>query len=360
MKNRGIIKRLVMGKPREKDFTEADLPATRFKQFAHVMRTRFGIIFRINLLAALFFVPFAVWDLLCSGYVAGITAELTAAEHLSQLLHLTLLQYGTEIPLIMLGCAGLAGVMYVERRICWGQSVKILADYGKGLKQSWLQFVLLGMLTGIVSVFGHYIFYFALLAMQGGNALLWSFALAATVLFAVLWAIAMMFAFCQSSLYNVSLGRLLVNSFIFAFKRLFSALLILIASLAPILVFMFMPWAFVKIIGYCLAAVFSLGFAATVQTVYCHGVFDKYINEKQYPDYVRMGLRGSKADSDDDDEADDETADGDTADDEIEQADGATPGQAEALTDIADTAPTDAENATTTADTTETGEGGEA
>ena len=293
-KRKGIIERLVMGKPREKDLTEADLPSTRTKQFRFVFKTRFGIIFRANLLAALFCVPYIMWELLSGAYITNFVKGMEAAEHVSYLLYLTLLQYGTEIPLLMLSFVGLAGAYYVVRRICWGQSVKIVADFGRGIKQSWLQFMLLGLLTGIVSLLINYAVNLALLTMGGNNALVWGLGLTAILLFAVLYSIIVMFAMCQSTLYNLSFARLLYNSTVLTFKRLFRSLLICLASLAPILVLVLMPWVFVKIVGYSLVVVFSIGFAVTLQTVYCHGVFDTFINAKDYPDFVGMGLAGAK------------------------------------------------------------------
>lgn len=293
-KKRGIIERLVMGKPKDSDFTERDLPSTRFKQFKFVFKTRFGIIFRANLLSALFFLPFMVFDVIVGSYAADFVKGMTAEQHFSHLINLTLLQYASEIPLIIFGFAGLAGLFYVLRRICWGQSVKIIADFGKGLKQSWLQFALLGLVTGIINLLAHYIINFAILTISGGNVILWSLAIALTAVFVIIWCVALMFAFCQSSLYKLSFFRLILNSYIFTFKRLFRSLLFCFCSLAPILIFAFMPWAFMKIIGCCVAIVFSFGFAATVQTVYCHGVFDVFINSKDYPDFVGMGLAGAK------------------------------------------------------------------
>ncbi len=290
MKKLGIIKRLVIGKTREKDLTEDDLPATRPKQFKFVLRTRLGVILRLSILASLFFVPFAVWDILSSGYVASTVADMKAAEYLSRLIQLVLLRYGTEIPLIMIACIGLAGLLYCVRRICWGQSIRIFADFGKGIKQSWGQFVLLGLLSGIVNVLTNYIFRFCLLTMDSGNSLGLSVAMALAVLFGIVWIIAMMFALCQCSLYELRFGRLMINSFILTFKRLFRSFLFCMLSLAPILVFTLMPWAFIKIIGYAFAALFALGFAATLQTVYCHGVFDEFINKKSYPEFVRIGM----------------------------------------------------------------------
>lgn len=294
MKKKGIIERLVMGKKRDKDLTESDLPSTRFKQFKFVFRTRFGIIFRLNLLSALFFIPYMVWDILASGYVADFVAGMTAEERFSNLIYLTLLQYGTEIPLLMLGFAGLAGIYFAVRRVCWGQSVKIVADFNKGLKQSFVQFMLLGLVTGVINAFVNYILQFVLITIDDSNSLLWALAFTVVALLVIIWAIVLMFALAQSSLYKLSFGKLLLNSFMLTFKRLFRSLGICLVSLLPILVFAFMPWAIAKIIGCCLVIVFSVGFAVTVQTVYCHGVFDKFINEKSYPDFVGMGLAGAK------------------------------------------------------------------
>ncbi len=312
MKNRGIIKRLIMGKPREKDFTEDDLPATRRKQFGFLMRTRFGVMFRFNLLSALFFVPLAVWELLVSGYVSNYLADMTVAEQLSKALYLSLLRYGTEIPLFMLGFVGLTGAFYIARRISWGQSVKLLKDFGTGIKQSYKQFLLIGLVTGIVNLIANYIIDYSVLSLTVGNSLLWTFVLVLAALFMLIFAVAVMFALCCSSLYNITFGRLFLGAFTMTFKTLFSSVGVCLLSLLPLLVFMFMPWAFVRIIGYCVAAVFSIGFAVTMQTVYSFGVFDRFINEKQYPDFVRMGLRGSGSDETDEDAE----ADGDEIGDE--------------------------------------------
>ena len=293
-KKRGIIERLIIGKPKDNDFTERDLPSTRWKQFKFVLKTRFGIIFRANLLSALFFLPFMVFEIVVGSYVADFVKDMTVQQRFSHLINLTLLQYASEIPLIIFGFAGLAGLFYLLRRVCWGQSVKILADFGKGLKQSWLQFALLGLVTAVINLSAHYIINFAILTLSGGNAVLWSLAIALTAVFVVIWCVALMFALCQSSLYRLSFFRLVLNSYILTFKRLFRSLLFCACSLAPLLIFAFMPWAFMKIIGCCVVVVFSFGFSATVQTVYCHGVFDVFINSEDYPDFVGMGLASAE------------------------------------------------------------------
>lgn len=298
MKKSGIIKKLVIGTPREKDFTIDDLPETRIKLFKFVLRTRLGVIMRLSLLASLFVVPLAAWDVFCVGYISTMTFGMTAIEQLSRLLPLSLLRYGTEVPLIAIGCVGLAGLLYCVRRICWGQSIKIFADFGKGIKQSWTQFVALGVLTGVVNATINYIMRFCLIAMNNDNSLALSVALAFAAVFGIMWFIAMMFAFCQSSLYETTFFRLLLNSVVLTYKRLFSSFSFCVLSVLPIAVFAVMPLVYVRIIGFAIFALFFFGFATTVQTVYCHGVFDEYINKYSYPDFVRMGMRPQPQSSD--------------------------------------------------------------
>ncbi len=131
----------------------------------------------------------------------------------------------------------------------------------------------------------------------------------------------MMYAFNASSLYNITFGRLIISSMKLTFKRLFRNLGVCLLSLLPMLIFMFMPWAFVQIIGYCVMIVFSLGFAGVMQTVYCHGVFDEFINKYSYPDFVRMGMRGAGNivyDEETDPDADGEETPIDSADGSVE------------------------------------------
>jgi hypothetical protein len=246
------------------------------------------------LLAALFWVLLFTWDLLCGGYVQKVAADLTAAEYAANLVNYTLLQYGTEIPLYALAFTGLAGLYYVVRCVCWGEPIKVLADFGKGIKDSGSGFALLGLLFGVINALARYMWNFTLLTLGQGSDFVWGLALAAIVVFAIVCCVALMYALCMISLYKLTAWQLVKNSFVLAFKKFFSSLGVCLCSLLPILLFACMPWLFVQITGYCVLIVFSLGFMATVQTVFCHGVFDRFINAQSYPDYVGMGLADGK------------------------------------------------------------------
>lgn len=292
---KGAVYRFLYGKGKDDDFTVANLPKNRPQQFFRVFKTRFGTIFRTNLLAALFALPLIVWDLISTAYVTDFTKGMDAATQFSHLLRLSLLRYVTEIPLIMLAFVGLAGAFFVIRQLCWCAPVRLIKDFKKGIKGAYKQFLLLGLVTGIVNFAFNYLLEFCLLTVSSGTEFVYIVAIAALIIVAVICFTALVYAMAQSSLYNMSFGKLVKNSFIMTFKRLWRSVGVCLLSVLPIMLFRFMPWAFVQIVGDCLIIVFSIGFAVTLQTVLCHSVFDVFINKQSYPDFVGLGLNSGKS-----------------------------------------------------------------
>lgn len=287
---KGFIYRLIYGKDKDKDFTVSDLPKNRVKQFFYVFRNRFGVIFRVNLLAGLFFVPLLVWDFLLNGYVSNFMKGLSVQEQFSYLLKISLLQQGTEVPMIMLAFVGLAGAYRVIRCLCWGAPVKLIKEFNRGIKEGYKQFLLLGLITGIYNFGLNYLINFNLLTVSQSVEFWHVLAIAGLAVLTLICFAALVLAVCQASLYSLSFFTLLKNSFILAFRRMFRAIGITLLSVLPVLIFRLLPWAFMQIIGGCVTLVIGIGFAVTMQTVFCLGVFDEYINKKSYPKFVNLGL----------------------------------------------------------------------
>lgn len=323
---KGVIYRLIFGKGNNGDFTVANLPKNRVKQFLYVFKRRFGTIFRVNLLTALFALPLIAWDFVSTAYVADFTKGMDAQTQFSHLLRLSLLRYGTQIPMIMLTCVGLAGAFYVIRQLCWGAPVSLLRDYKKGIKGAYKQFLLLGLLAGTVNFAFSYLLEFCLLTVSAKTEFAYVLAIVGIILAAIIGFTALVYAMAQSSLYGMTFFGLIKSSFILTFKRLFRSVGVVLLSLLPVLLFRFFPWAFMQIIGDCLIVVFSIGFAVTMQTVLCHGVFDAFINEKSYPNFVNLGLNTGMSyykamgiddeDDDSDGESDEEENENKESDDE--------------------------------------------
>lgn len=292
---KGFVNKLLYGKGDNEDFSTEKLPATRAKQFFNAYKTSIGKLTNVNLLTALFALPLIIWDFLASAYVNDFMNNLDVKTQFSYLLKMSLLQYATEIPLIMLMFVGLAGAYYVIRKICWKAPVRLIKDFNAGIKNGYKQFLPLGAIAGVTNFAINYFVNFNLLTISDKTEFVNIAALVGIALLALIGTVALVFAIEQSSLYNLTFGKLLKNSFILTFKRLFSGTGVTLLSLLPILVFKFMPWIFVQITGACVTAVFSISFAITMQTVFCHGVFDVFINKQQYPDFVGLGLSKGKS-----------------------------------------------------------------
>lgn len=291
---KGFVNKILYGKDDKEDFTTEKLPKNRVDQFFHAYKTSIGKLTNINMLAALFALPLIIWDFFASAYVDDFMKGLDAQTQFSYLLKMSLLQYGTEIPLIMLSFVGLAGAYYVIRKICWKAPVRLIKDFNAGIKSCYKQVIPLGAIAGVVNFVVNYLLNFNLLTMSDETEFIYIMAIVGVVLLTLICLTALVFAMEQSSLYNMSFVQLLKSSFILTFKRLFSGIGVTLLSLLPILIFKFMPWVFVQIIGACVTAVFGISFAVTMQTVFCHGVFDVFINKRQYPDFVGLGLRKGK------------------------------------------------------------------
>ena len=291
---KGLMHKLLYGNDKKQDYTIQQLPSTRAKQFFHIYKTAFGKLTSINMLTALFALPLIVWDLIASVYVGDFLKSMDIPTQFSYLLNMTLLQYGTEIPLIMLASVGFAGAFYVIRKISWKAPVRLLKDFGKGIKDNYKQFLGLGFLVGIFNMLANYFIDFSIYTF-GEQQFSAIFGLVSVLLLVVVLLAILMFSTCQGVLYNLTFTNLLSNSFTLTFKRLFASVGVALLSWLPIIIFQALPWVFVQIIGGCVTFVFSISFAITMQTVYTHGVFDKYINQSQYPDFVGMGLCTGKS-----------------------------------------------------------------
>ena len=291
---KGFMYKMLYGNDKEQDYTLQQLPSTRTKQFFHIYKTAFGKLINVNMLTALFALPLIVWDLLASVYIGDFLKGMDLPTQFSYLLNMTLLQYGTEIPLIMLAAVGLAGAFYVIRKICWKAPVRLLKDFGKGIKDNYKHFLALGFIAGVVNMLANYFVDFSIYTL-GESQFSSIFGLVSVVLLVILLLAVFMFAACQSTLYNLSFPNLITNSLSLTFRRLFTSCGVALLSWLPVILFQALPWVFLHIIGGCVTFVFSISFAVTMQTVYSHGVFDKHINQKQYPDFVGMGLSTGKS-----------------------------------------------------------------
>ncbi|MDD4000767.1 MAG: hypothetical protein PHX62_07755 [Bacilli bacterium] len=287
MRKQKLVERMVEGSLRQKELTVADLPNTRKQVYRDLFKHRFGTLSIANFFNALFWIPFFVWYYFVDFYV--IDKIQSNSEISGDLFNLVFLEYGTMIPLFILGCVGLSGFFYIIRRMCWGESISLIYDFRKGIKQSWKQFAFIGFIIGALVLLLEYILYYYSIQVLD-NTLINIALYGITLIVFILMIMVLIFIFPMSSLYQISNFILLKGSLFCAIKYLPKNILILLISLFPFLVLVLMPSILVRFIGIILLLFFGAIHVVIIWTLYSHSVFDIHINKTEYPKYVKKGL----------------------------------------------------------------------
>ena len=285
MKLGDFFQRLILGKPKNNDFTPENLPKNRFKALWFVIKNEYIKFLKTCLLTAVFFLP-----LLIFGVYSGINLlNILASEYkIADLLKMVSFNLMVEVPLIMFASIGLAGGIYVARQLVGDEPVSVFRDFKKGVGYGFKQYLLIALILGIVLFFsGYYSYAF----IFGSNSPMIKITCVVLLLLLQLISIIVtMYACCLSSLYNMKTFDVFKAAFIYTFKQLPKNLLIFLASVLPCLILFYIPVPLVQYIGMFFVCCFGFGYLECVWVLYTNSVFDKYINAENYPDFVRKGL----------------------------------------------------------------------
>ena len=287
MAKKGIVNNLLYGKGDNKDFTTANLPSTRRKQFFYIFKRNYLKLFYYNLLIALCFLPALCWYIMARDFLEMLP-QLDDIENIkANLLQISLIQDLPTAIFIMLGFLILPGFTYIIRKLMWDEVVVFKTDFKKGFKNSYKQFLFIGFLAGLVLFFFGY--GLNTLFISELNPVVMIAVLAILIIITVLFIIAMMYMMYLSSLYNLTNLQMVLYAFKLTIKDLFKNLGMFFITFALIFIWL---W-FTKIFN--VITIFVLFIYGYIYIMLAFGEltmysFDKYINVKQYPDFVRKGL----------------------------------------------------------------------
>lgn len=264
------------------------LPKNRKQMFRrHVFSWE---IMSISLLTALFSFPlFALWSI-SSVAESKILQSLPEkpAETLFALFQQQIQTCLISLPFLCLLTVGLSGACYYLRKLVWREIVSLKDDFFAGIKKSFMQSVICGVFAWLIICF---------VVMCSWLILIYAAdMLSKTLLFAVLFVVAVlllsaiMYDLTQNAIYKTTFIQRMRNNLYFAAAKFPKNLLVVIASMLPFAVFVFLPYTWAVIAVATVYFVYGFGVVMLLQTLYSHSVFDKYINEKNYPQLVNKGL----------------------------------------------------------------------
>lgn len=298
-KRQGFFNRLIMGSDNMPDFTPAQLPKTRWGLFADVFKNKLFETFKLSLWGDLFLLPLVVFfifnfintrayniyipydanigigfpletDAIIRGQSFAFTSEFQSLLIM--------------IPLIVVLFLGMAGALYVMRRLVWGEPVTVTRHFFKGIKDNWKCAVVTGLLFSMslfIMMFSFLIF--GMLDNAGFINIL--MIIIAVIQFILVCGVAL-FAMTQSVTYKMKIKQILSNGFVFGFALVAQNVFFLFIAFFPVIIpeilalFSASTRFTIAPIFYILYAILGVGFSMLVLTVYSQYAFDKYLNDR--------------------------------------------------------------------------------
>ena len=298
-KRQGFFNRLIMGSDNMPDFTPAQLPKTRWGLFADVFKNKLFEIFKLSLWGDLFLLPLVVFfifnfintrayniyipydanigigfpletDAIIRGQSFAFTSEFQSLLIM--------------IPLIVVLFLGMAGALYVMRRLVWGEPVTVTRHFFKGIKDNWKCAVVTGLLFSM-SLF-IMMFSFLIFGMLDNAGFINILMIIIAVIQLILVCGVALFAMTQSVTYKMKIKQILSNGFVFGFALVAQNVFFLFIAFFPVIIpeilalFSASTRFTIAPIFYILYAILGVGFSMLVLTVYSQYAFDKYLNDR--------------------------------------------------------------------------------
>ena len=267
------------------DFKASNLPHNRKEVFFDTLKVRFLLYVKIGFILFLFLLPFLAVNLygklVVTSYLEanGITDETVA--YASRIKMIISLIY---IPTLMFFSIGLAGSMKVLRQLIWGEGVMFKDDFKSGIKQNYQQFLTTFFIFGLIYFLDIYI---STLKLEYEFIVYIPYGVTFVFIIPVL-----MYVLTQSILYSNKYTSYLKNGTYFFIKTVPVSLLytlVLLILVYPIntsyIPSLWLQYSIVSVIIILLLPMFI-----SAKILYDFRIYDKYINSKDYPEYVDKGI----------------------------------------------------------------------
>lgn len=279
---KGFMNRLVVGKKKGKDYSHGDLPSNRRQVFKFAYKQRWLTLFNANLLSLLFILPYILLEVII--YISGMKgAEISVSQKNSELMSMFLLR----LPLMALASLGIAGMVYVIRKICWDETLNFKKDFFRGIKTSGKQFAEIGALLAVCM----YILEAVFNLYNDGEADFLRVYITFTVYFLVIVTlIVAIYHMGLCSTYNIGFWASLKSAILLTFKRMFYNILMIITAILPVAVWFMIPFTTTYFIGLTILIFGGLSFSVLTCFLFTNKVFDDFINKNEYPEYVNKGI----------------------------------------------------------------------
>lgn len=289
-KKKGFVHRMMFGNEDKPDLTPEQMNMSKWAMFKALFFGRFGTMVLINLFTALFALPAVAVMLLFylnSSVAAGfipyssnigigypVVTDAVSLGMMSDFSY-SIVEYLILVPCIALFALGVAGNLYVIRKLIWGQPVSTVKDFFRGIKKCWLSSALMGLFFGL-----------SLLLVKFSAGYFDSFGMPVAYKAVMLTVSIILFVFMifftsffmtQNVAFKMSPMVLIRNSALFVFGTFIQSVIFIGIALLPAYL-MFIPGITVFLVLIYLFLGFS--FSTLVISLYCHFCYEKFLYDK--------------------------------------------------------------------------------
>ena len=276
-----------MFKRKEKHIEDKDvlknLPHDRKEVFMDFIMHRKMTLFGLSCFTFMFFIPLAV-DLFFFNYSESIAITNGQYEYLFTLVFYSM---AIMIPCMMLGFLGFAGAFFAMKKMVWQEGVSMANDFFQGIKENGIRALINGLFFGI-ALFGLVVGSSYLLIYLKDSPIWCGVGIGALIIVFILVGLMTIMNFTQDVYYQNHFFITIKNSFYFVGLINWKLLIIFVLSTGSVIALCSFNMITITV-GLLLFAVFN-SVVMSLYTLISHSAFDKYINEKNYPEMVGKGL----------------------------------------------------------------------
>lgn len=278
-------------KHNNKEYSSNNLPNSRLKQFFSYFSDKKLLLFKLNLLTFIFFIPLIAWHFLSLGYISDIFSQ-DITQILNEYSTISLTVLGTSSLLLIILFIGLGGLFYVLKLLSHNEIISLWHDFFKGIKKNIKDFSLIGIITAILLyLISTAILYLILYMSVEGVSLLYLFFLISLIVILFVLVSIVLISLSLCTYYQMSISQLIKGSFKLFILKLPKYFLLLIITIIPLLLLLLSSKLIIIIIGYLLSLIFYLVLTGLLYNQISLGLFDELINKEQYPSIYKKGLK---------------------------------------------------------------------
>ncbi|MDE7464083.1 MAG: hypothetical protein K2M48_03545, partial [Clostridiales bacterium] len=289
-KKKNIVQRMMFGNENKPDLTPERMKMTKWAMFKYLFFHRFGTMVALNMLTALFAVPAVLVIILMylnisvnSGFVPysanlgiGYPVVIDAVQQgMTVTFTYRVTEFAMLVPCIAVFALGVAGNLYVMRKLIWEQPSRTVRDFFRGIKKCWLGAILIGFAYGLTLLFfvfslGFFDTYYISTALKTVSIILSTILLVIVTLFTA-------FFMTQNAAFKMRPMVLIRNSFLFVAGTHIMSVFFIAVGLAPVFL------AFIPGITMLLAMLYvfiGFSFSTLVISLYCHSCYERYLYDK--------------------------------------------------------------------------------